>query len=191
MYYSVQNLKIPGCPCFKSQATKPENLVGLINAWLPIRKPPRLNVCRVKMQSHGVRAWVSHSSKCATVVFCGSLDLSFSIFNWWSLRSSITYTFVNCLLHFPICQTISCKKPQIFQTLENAQLQQINTLLSDIDDVKLTSESGAAYCNSFMIFGWVEPGLSVAFFFRQPGFSFYQKLVTGKLSSRLGRPDGH
>ena len=35
---------IPGCPCFKSWATKPVNVVALINAWLPIE------------ESHGVGA---------------------------------------------------------------------------------------------------------------------------------------
>ena len=62
--------KIPGCPCFNSWATKPVNLVSLINVWLPIRKP--LQFCRcVEMQSHGVG--VSHSSNCAPVFFGGSL----------------------------------------------------------------------------------------------------------------------
>ena len=46
---------IPGCPCFKSRATKLANLVALINAWLPIGNPLRLNAHRAE-QSHGVGA---------------------------------------------------------------------------------------------------------------------------------------
>ena len=30
--------KNPGCPYFKSRATKPVNLVALMNPWLPVRK---------------------------------------------------------------------------------------------------------------------------------------------------------
>ena len=63
---SARNLKkIPGFPCFKGRATKSVSLVVLINAWLPIRKR---------------WSWVSHSSKCAPVVFLWKFGFNFQYF---------------------------------------------------------------------------------------------------------------
>ena len=38
MSLELEIKKNPGCPYFKSRATKPVNLVALTNPWLPVRK---------------------------------------------------------------------------------------------------------------------------------------------------------
>ena len=72
-----------GCSCFKSWATKPIILVALINAWVPIGKPPTTKCMPCWVAIAWRWRWSIPQFYSVSVhqsfFFCGSLRLSFSI----------------------------------------------------------------------------------------------------------------